>query len=44
LLDFYRLQIQNLGLNNIKLLGYVSDNQLIQYYSDCNLVLVPACT
>lgn len=42
LLDFYRLQIQNLGLNNIKLLGYVSDDHLIQYYRDCNLVLVPA--
>lgn len=42
LLEYYRLQIQNLGLKNIKLLGYVSDNQLIQYYRDCDLVLVPA--
>lgn len=42
LLNYYGLQIKNLGLNNITLMGYVSDNQLIQYYKDCNLVLVPA--
>jgi glycosyltransferase involved in cell wall biosynthesis len=42
LLEFYRLVIKNLGLGNIRLLGYVPDNDLIQYYSDCDLVLVPA--
>lgn len=42
MLDFYRLQIHNLGLKNIQLLGYVSDNNLIQYYKNCDLVLVPA--
>lgn len=42
MLDFYRLQINNLGLENLKLLGYVSDNHLIQYYKNCDLVLVPA--
>lgn len=42
LLDFYREEIKKLGLENIILLGYVSDNDLIQYYNDCDLVLVPA--
>lgn len=42
LLDFYSYKIKELGLENITLLGYVPDNDLIQYYKDCNLVLVPA--
>lgn len=42
LLDFYRVEIKKIGLVNITLLGYVSDNDLIQYYNDCDLVLVPA--
>lgn len=42
LLDFYKQEIKNLGLENIMLLGYVSDNDLMQYYKDCDLVLVPA--
>lgn len=42
LLDFYREKIKELGLSNITLLGYVSDADLIQYYQDCDLVLVPA--
>lgn len=42
LLDFYREKIKVLRLNNITLLGYVSDDDLIQYYKDCDLVLVPA--
>ncbi len=42
LLDFYKIEIKNLGLENISLLGYVSDDDLIQYYKDCDLVLVPA--
>jgi glycosyltransferase involved in cell wall biosynthesis len=42
LLDFYRNKIIELGLNNITLLGYVSDIDLINYYKECDLVLVPA--
>jgi glycosyltransferase involved in cell wall biosynthesis len=42
LLTFYRDKINELGLNNITLLGYVSDNDLMQYYNDCDLVLVSA--
>lgn len=42
LLDFYRLKVKNLGLENITLLGYISDNDLIYYYNDCDVVLVPA--
>ena len=42
LLDYYRLQIKNLGLNNIKLLGYVSDCQLIKFYEESDLVMVTA--
>lgn len=42
LLDFYRSKIKELGLVNITLLGYVSDDDLIQYYKKCDLVLVSA--
>ncbi len=42
LLDFYRNEIKELELENITLLGYVSDDDLIQYYKDCDLILVPA--
>ena len=42
LLVFYRDKIKKLGLENITLLGYVSDNDLVKYYQDCDLVLVPA--
>lgn len=42
LLDFYRKQIKEKKLGNITLLGYVSDVDLMQYYKDCDLVLVPA--
>lgn len=42
LLDFFKIKIKSLGLNNIILLGYVSDDDLIQYYKECDLVLVPA--
>ena len=42
LLVFYRDKIKELGLENITLLGYVSDDDLIQYYQDCDLVLVSA--
>lgn len=42
LLDFYREKIKEKELENIKLLGYIPDDDLIQYYKDCDLVLVPA--
>lgn len=42
LLDFYRDKIKKLGLKNIKLLGYVSDNDLMHYYNNCEVVLIPA--
>lgn len=40
LLDLYSRKIKSLNLNNITLLGYVSDNDLIQYYKECDMVLV----
>ena len=42
LFDFYSEQIKTLNLNNIKLLGYVSDANLIKYYLNCDIVLMPA--
>jgi glycosyltransferase involved in cell wall biosynthesis len=42
LLDFYTSKIKSLNLENIKLLGYVPDNVLIEYYKSCDIVLVPA--
>jgi glycosyltransferase involved in cell wall biosynthesis len=42
LLDFYRDKIFQLGLSNIALLGYLSDEELLQYYKECDLVLSPA--
>ena len=41
-LDFYRNKIKELGLKNISLIGYVSDNDLMNYYKNCDLVLVTA--
>lgn len=42
MLDFYRTKIIDLGLHNITLLGYVPDHDLIHYYINCDLVLIPA--
>lgn len=42
LYEFYKEQIEKLNLTNIKLLGYVSDANLIDYYLDCDIVLMPA--
>lgn len=42
LLNVYREQIETLRLKNIQLLGYVSDTDLMEYYSKCNIVLMPA--
>lgn len=33
--------VKNENLDNIQMLGYVEDEQLIKYYQDCDLVLVP---
>lgn len=41
-LDFYREEIKRKEIKNIQLLGYVSDQNLIQLYEECNLVLMPA--
>lgn len=42
LLNYYREKINKKGLENITLLGYVPDDDLVQYYKDCDLVLMPA--
>lgn len=42
LLDFYSSQVKTLKLKNIKLMGYVSDSDLIQYYLISDIVLMPA--
>jgi glycosyltransferase involved in cell wall biosynthesis len=42
LLSFYRDLISDLGLGNIKLLGYLSDEDLILHYRECDLILSPA--
>lgn len=42
LLESYRDKIKNLGLQNIRLLGYVADNDLMHYYFNCDVVLIPA--
>ncbi|WP_281298269.1 glycosyltransferase family 4 protein [Flavobacterium limnophilum] len=42
LLDFYQKRVKELQLENVTLLGFVSDNDLIQYYRNCDLVLIPA--
>ena len=42
LYTFYDQQIKTSKLKNIKLLGYVSDENLIDYYSACDIVLMPA--
>ena len=42
LYDFYKDQIKTSKIKNIKLLGYVSDLDLIDYYSACDIVLMPA--
>ena len=39
---FYNDQIKTSKLKNIKLLGYISDLDLIDYYSACDIVLMPA--
>lgn len=42
LYDLYNEEIKKKKLENIKLLGYVCDDILMQYYKECDLVLVPA--
>ncbi|MCG9793926.1 glycosyltransferase [Flavobacterium algicola] len=42
LLEFYKNEIEKRKLSNIHLLGYVPDDELIQYYKHCDIVIVPA--
>lgn len=42
LLEYYKNIIANKKLNNILLLGFVPDDIVCNYYSNCNLVIVPA--
>lgn len=41
-LDFYREEIKRKDVKGIQLLGYVSDQNLLQLYQECDLVLMPA--
>ena len=42
LLMKYRTVVSDLGLKNIALLGYVSDHDVINYYMECDVVLMTA--
>lgn len=39
LLEFYRTLIKSRGLKNIIMLGYVSDDEIVSYYRQCEVVL-----
>lgn len=41
-LDFYRQKIIRKKLKNIKLLGFVEDNEIIKFYKECDIVIVTA--
>jgi glycosyltransferase involved in cell wall biosynthesis len=40
--DIYTHKISNLNLKNIQFLGFESDENLMDYYSKCDIVLMPA--
>jgi glycosyltransferase involved in cell wall biosynthesis len=42
LYTYYAGQVKSLNLKNIQLLGYVEDQNLIDYYKVCDIVLMPA--
>lgn len=42
LLEYYKNEIRKKKLNNVKLLGYVKDEKLLQLYKECDLVLMLA--
>lgn len=42
LYNHYNNLIKKNGLDNIKMIGFISDNDLINYYHSCDLVIVPA--
>ncbi|WP_347052929.1 glycosyltransferase [Flavobacterium olei] len=42
LLSYYQDKIESNQLENITLLGYVPDAELIDYYKECDIVIVPA--
>lgn len=42
LLEYYKSVIQSKNLKNIEMLGYVNDKELLQLYTDCDIVLMLA--
>jgi len=42
MLSYYETEIKSLNLDNICLLGYISDIDLINHYKKCDVVLMPA--
>ena len=42
LLSYFESVVKNLNIDNICLLGYISDIDLINYYKKCDIVLIPA--
>lgn len=42
LFNYYKGKVEELGLKNIQLLGYLSDEKLLMLYSQCDLVIMPA--
>jgi glycosyltransferase involved in cell wall biosynthesis len=42
LLEQYKARIKERNLNNIKILGFVKDEDLVNYYKTCDFVLMPA--
>lgn len=42
LLDFYRNIIEEKKMDNIELLGFTSDEDVVGYYKTCDIVIVPA--
>ena len=42
LLDYYKKQVATQQLKNVSFLGYITDDLLVEKYSECFLVMVPA--
>ncbi len=42
MLSYYQSEIKSLNLDNICLLGYISDIEVINHYKKCDVVLMPA--
>lgn len=41
LLEYYRKKVKEKKLDNIVLLGYVSDANIVKYYQECDMVIMP---